>query len=305
MPSPHISESFGDLLDPRFQEIFYEAYNQEPSMLGEFYNMVGTNSRNTMTWSQVGTLPDWSQFTGSTTYTDSVQGFDTTMTPLEFASGVQVERKLFDDDQFTIMDQRPRSLGTSAARTREKHGARLFTNACSVDSLFYNNSEGVALVSNSHTTNSGASTSTGFDNLGTASLTATAVAAARINMRKFLGDQAEKINVVPDELIIPVDLFEQGFEISNSMGKLDTADNNPNVHKGTLTVKEWLYMTDPNDWFLSDSRLRPQMIAWSDRIPMEFAFAEDIDTLVAKWRGYMRYGTAHFDWRWVFGHQVS
>ena len=305
MPSPHISDSFGDLLDPRFQRIFFETYPTVPTMLPELFTFLPTNGRVDMRFSQVGTLPDWSEFTGTVGYQDSTQGFDTTLTPVEFASGVQVERKLFDDDQYQIMDQRPRSLATSAARTREKHGARMFTNAFSIDSFFYNNSEGVALCSDSHTTTSGASTSSGFDNLGTASLTATAVASARIQMRGFRGDQAERINVTPDEMWIPIDLFEEAFEISNSMGKVDTANNNRNVHQGVYTIKEWQYMTDTNDWFLTDSALRRQMIGWTDRVGMEFAFAEDLDTLIAKWRGYMRYALGHWDWRWVMGHQVS
>ena len=29
------------------------------------------------------------------------------------------------------------------------------------------------------------------------------------------------------------------------------------------------------------------------------------NTFVAKWRGYMVYGLAHTNWRWVMGHQVS
>lgn len=305
MPSPHVSENFADLLDPRFQKIFFETYRQEPSMIGEFYPSLGTNGREDMRFSQVGTLDDWSQFTGSVDYQSSTQGYDTVLTPLEFASGIQIERKLMDDDQFQIMDQRPRGLATSAARTREKHGARLFNNAFSYDTMFYVNSEGVAMCSNSHTTTSGASTASGFDNLGTAALSATAVAAARIQMRKFRGDQAEKINIVPDELIIPVDLYEEAFEIVSSMGKVDTANNNRNVHEGQYTIKEWLYMTDVDNWFLSDSRMRMQSLGWSDRIPVEFAFAEDLDTIVGKWRGYMRYAPGAWEWRWVMGHNVS
>ncbi len=196
-------------------------------------------------------------------------------------------------------------MGTSAKRTREKHGARLWNNAFSNDTLFYVNSEGVPLCSDSHTTTSGASTSSGFDNKGTSALTATAVAAARIQMRGFRGDQAEKIDVIPNELWIPVDLFEEAFEIVESLGKVDTAENNRNVHKGVYTIKEWLYMTDVNNWFMVDSELRGQSVFWTDRVAMEFAFAEDLDTLVAKWRGYMRYALAHADWRWVLGSQVS
>jgi len=305
MPNPHVSAAFGDLLDPRFQKIFHDQYNQLPSMLGNVFDFVPTNGRNDMRWSQVGTLPDWNDFNGTVDYKSSTQGFDTVATPLEFASGIQIERKLFDDDQFNIMDARPRALATSAQRTREKHGARMFNNAFSVDQLFYVNSEGVALVSNNHTTTSGASTASGFDNLGTAALSATAVAAARIASRNFRGDQAERIDITLDELFIPPDLFEEAFEIVNSLGKVDTSQNNRNVHEGMYKIVEWNYMTDTNNWFLADSTMRKQSVHWTDRTPMEFAFAEDLDTILAKWRGYMRYALAHSDWRWVFGHQVS
>ena len=70
-------------------------------------------------------------------------------------------------------------------------------------------------------------------------------------------------------------------------------------------LKEWHYLTDTNDWFLADSRLRKQSVFWMDRIPIEFAYAQDLDTMVAKWRGYMRYVVWFRDWRWVMGHQVS
>ena len=305
MASPHVSESFGDLLDTRFQKIFYENLPQLEPMITDVYTMVGSNGREDMRFSQVGTLADWDQFSGTVNYTDSSQGFDTVLTPLEFASGVQVERKLFDNDQYNIMDQRPKSLATSWGRTREKHAARLYNNAFSIDTLFYVNSENVALCSNSHTTNSGASTSSGFDNLGTAALTAAAVASARITMRGFRGDQAERINIVPDMITIPPDLYEEGFEIINAKGKVDTAENNPNVHNGVYGLREWNYLTDTNNWFLEDGSMRKESVFWSDRIPVEFAFAEDLDTLIAKWSGYGVYGAAHIEWRWVFGHQVS
>lgn len=305
MPNPHVSGSFGDLLDPRFQKIFFEAYDELPSALPMLFNQAGTNGRSDMRWSQVGTLPNWSQFTGTVSYGSSSQGYDTTATPLEFASGVQIERALFDDDQYSIMDQRPRALGSSAKRTRETHGARLLNNAFSVDSMFYNNTEGVALCSNSHTTTSGASVASGFDNLGTAPISATALAAARIAMRNFRGDQAERINVRPDELWIPPDLYEEAFEIVNSMGKVDTDVNNRNVHEGAYRIVEWNYLTDANNWFVVDSSLRKQSVFWTDRVAIEFAFAEDLDTIIAKWRGYMRYAFAHVDWRWIFGQQVT
>lgn len=305
MATPHVSQNFGDLLDPRFQKIFHEEKPQVPSMIGTIYTIVPTNGRNNMTWSEVGTLPDIEEFTGTVTYGSSSQGYDVTMTPVEFAGGFQIQRKLFDDDQFNIMDQKPKSLRMAVDRTREKHAFRIFNNAFSVDSYFYSHSEAVPLCSDSHTTTSGASTAAGFDNLTTASLTATAVAAARIQMRGFRGDQAEKLDVIPDELWYPTDLYEVAYEILNASGKVDTANNNPNVHKGKYTGYECQYLTDPNNWFMCDSRLRKMYVMWSDRISPEFAMIEDFDTLVAKWRVYGRWANVYTNWRWIIGGSVS
>jgi len=305
MPVPHTSTNFGDLLDPRFQKIFSEQFKELPDLLPMLFNFEPDNGRNNMMWSSVGTVPDFTQFTGTVGYNSQNQGFDITATHVEFTNGIQIERPLFDDDQYNIMNQRPRALAQSAFRTRQKHGARMLNNSFAVDTLFYANSEGVALCSNSHLTTSSASTASGFDNLGTAALTATAVAAARIQMTGFRGDQAERISVVPDELWYPPNLYEEAFEIMASSGKVDTANNNRNVHEGQYKGIEWNYLTDTNNWWLADSLMRGIMVHWVDRISLEFAMAEDLDTMIAKWRAYMRYSMAHTDWRWVMGHQVT
>jgi len=306
MAVPHISTQFGDLLDPRFQKIFYEQYDQLPDMVDDLYAKVSHNGRADMRWSSVGAFGDWSEFTGTVGYDSVNQGYDTTTTYLEFVSGCQVERKLFDDDQFNIMDKRPQGLAIAANRTRQKHAARLLNNMSSVDSYFYVNSEGVALVSDSHTTNApGVSTTIGFDNKVTAALSATALSAARIQGQKFRDDRGNLLAVNFDELWIPIDLYDQAWEITNSSGKPGTANNDKNVHEGKYKIKAWNYLTDTNDWSLHDSTMRKMSLHWVDRVGMEFKMAEDIDTLVAKWRGYMRYSMAWTDWRFIVGATVS
>lgn len=306
MAVPHTSGAFADLLDPRFQKVFHDQYEQLPDMLPEFFDFPADNGRADMRWSSVSGYGDIPQFSGSVTYQSAAQGYDSTITPVEFASGIQVERRLFDTDQYNIMNQRPVGLARSAQRTRQKHGARRFNNAFSVDSLFYTNTEAVALCSNSHTTTvAGASTATGFDNLVTTALSATAVAAARIQMRGFRDPAGNRMEIEPDELLIPTDLYEVAYEIVESMGKVDTAENNRNVHQGRYTIKEWNYLTDANNWFMSDSSMRKDSLKWVDSVGVEFAMAEDLDTLVAKWRLYMVYGNGHIDWRFILGASVS
>jgi len=306
MAVPSVSTNFGDLLDPRFQRIFHEQYRQLPNMLPKFYNFEPHNGRDNMTWSGVGAFGDWEQFTGSVNYDDVTQAYDTTLTWLEFTSGFQVERKLFDDDQFNIMEQRPRGLATAYQRTRQKHGARFFNNAFSNDLFFAVNTEGVAPCSNSHTTNAaGVDTTTGFDNLTTAALSATAVNAAVIQMRKFRDDRGNRMTITPNTMLVPIDLREEAFEIVMSQGKVDTANNNKNIHFEAFDTVEWEYLTDTNNWFVMDTVNMNQMLYWVDRVESEFAMAEDIDTLIAKWRGYARYGAAWIDWRFINGASVS
>ena len=299
-----ISSNFASVLDPRFKRIWDERFTDLPDMIGDFYNVI-TGKLNTERFSTVGTTGDMPLFGGTITYDDVSAGYDTLITALEFGQGIQIERKLFDDEQFGIIDQKPKALAGSLYRRRQTDAARPFNQAFSVDSFFYTNSEGVALCSNSHTTTSGASTSTGFDNLVTTSLSAVAVASARIQMVQFRGDRAERISVMPDSLLIPPDLYEIAFEISQSEGKVDTANNNRNVHKGQYSVKEWNYLTDSNNWFMMDSKMMKDFgLIWVERVKGEFGFIEDFDTLVGKWRAYSRYGNGHVDWRWILGATV-
>jgi len=299
-----VSNSFQDLLDPRFKRIWDERFTNAPDMIGDLYNVV-EGSLNTERYSNVGTTGDMPLFNGLVTYDDVYQGYDTTVTPLEYAQGIQVERKLIDDDQFSIIDQKPKALAQSLYRRRQVDAARPFNNAFSVDNFFYNNSEGVAMCSNSHTTTSGASTTTGFDNLVTTTLSAVALFSAYTQMRQFKGDRAEVIECMPDELLIPVDLAEIAYEITKSAGKVDTANNNVNYLNNKFKVTEWLYLTDSNNWFLMDSRMRKDFgLIWINRVKGEFGFVEDFDSLVGKWRAYCRHGNAHLEWRFVLGASV-
>jgi len=306
MAVPHISTNFGDLLDPTFQKIFDEEFDQLPDMIPTLFSMPGKGPRGDQTkWSQVGTLPDLTEFTGTIGYQSQNQGYDTTATHIEFASGVQVERKLFDDDAHNIMNQKPAALAMACQRTRQKHGAQIWNGAFSAGNSFYVNSEGVSMCSNSHTTTSGASTSTGFDNLGTSSLTAAAVSAARTQMRGFRDDQAGRISVVPDELWVPPDLQDRALEIIGSEKDPESANNAINPQRTRFKLFDWEYKTDTNNWFMCDSGLRKKSLFWIDRVQKEFGRIEDFDTLIAKFRVYTRYSFAWVDWRFVFGAQVS
>ena len=307
MAVPLRSSAFPDVLDARMTKVFNETYRQLPDRVAEFFGMPSTGSKqgDTERYSQTGTFGDVEEFTGTVSYDDVSEGYDVTFTHVQYAKGFQIERALYDDDKTGIMDGKPRDMAKALQRTRQKHGASiLLNNAFSVDSTWISHTENVALSSNSHTTRSGASTSTGFDNLTTAALSAVALESARISMRGFRGDRGERISVVPSVLLVPIDLEPTAWEIVNSQGKPDSANNNANFNYG-FNMKSWEYFTDANNWALVDSGMMKDYLLWHDRIGQEFAMVEDFDTFVGKWRLYSRYSAGHTDWRWFYGAQVS
>lgn len=305
MPVPAVSENFADLLEPGFRKIFTDQYREMPSMIDSLFTMLGSG-RSLEEDSSVGAFGDFNDFTqsGTVTYDDVVQGYDTTFTHREYASGFKVERKLFDDDLYGVMNKKPRGLAISAKRTREKHGASLFNNAFTSTgpTNIMTGGDSQFLCDTDHPSNA---TTTTQSNDGSSALSATTVEATRRLMVKFLDDKDNKIAVNPDLLLAPRSLEQTAWEIIASKGQPDTANNNANFHFGKYKLAVWDYLDNANNWFFIDSMMMKQFLNWFDRIPLEFAQDRDFDTLIAKYRAYMRYSYGWSDWRWIFGHEVS
>lgn len=306
MATPMTSNANPDVLDRRFSQIFTKQWDELPTMLPELYTVKKGRRGPDERQSQFGAFANFSEFGGSVDYQSASQGYDVTATYKHFVSGFQVDVTYAEDDLFSVVENYPSEMALAGKRTRETHGSRMLVMAFSVDTDFYNHSEGVALCSNSHTTTApNVSTATGFDNLTTSAMSLTNVIAMRIQMRGFRNDQGGRINVEPDELWYPPDLCATAYEINESMGRPDNANNAKNYMFKKMALKEWNYMSDANDYFLVDSAMRKNNVFWYDRVPVEFARAEDLDTIIMKWRARMRYAFLFRDWRWICGAQVS
>lgn len=303
-----ISENFGDLLEPGLRKIFTDQYKSIPSMRDMLYN-IGGSSTSYEKDSSVGAFGDMPVFSGTIEYDDVYQGYDVTYTHAEFAKGFKVERKLFDDDLYNIINRKPAGLSMSARRTEEKYAANPFNNAFTGSGTIsisgttvLSNTESLSLCNDAHTSTAVASTQ---DNSGTTALSPTAVEATRILMTAFRDDRSNRILVQPDLLLIPRNLEETAWEIISSKGKVDTADNNANFHYGKYKLAVWDYLSDSNNWFMIDSSMMKMYLQWFNRIPLEFFQDKSFDTLISKFAAYQRYSFGWSDWRWVYGHNVS
>lgn len=305
-----------DLLDPRFREIISDrmALLRNEDMVPVLWNIKPPTipQRPDERYSQRSGLPRAGQFTGSIDYAQSYQGYDVTATYAEFAQGVQVERLLVEYDQFDEIDDMGKDIADSMWRRRQFDAFRFLRNMFNVDTFFYNHTEGVALCSSNHTTTTGVSTTTGFNNLSTSAFSAAALAAVQIRMRDFRDLQGEPILAVGTEIWVPFDLYEQAWEVVASPGKVDTSTNNRNVHQGAYLLVVFpnkVDFTSTSNWAVVDGRAKETAMHWFDQVwpggGPEFGSTEEFDSFVSKHRGYSRYTNVIRRWQWIHGSSVS
>jgi phage major head subunit gpT-like protein len=293
------SEGFGYLLDPGLRKIFMDEYAMPEGQVDALFG-VETSGKATEYDLSVGGIGDLEEFTGTIPYDDFKQQYRVSYTHKEWVKGMKVERKLVDDDQYSIINKRPAQLALVAKRTKEKHGSTVFNNA--FNTTIFAGGDGYALCHSAHTR---VGTATTVGNAGSTALSQTAIEATRLLMRQFTDETDNLITARADTLLVPPALEETAYEIVNTAQKLNTAENNVNFSQNKYKIIVWDYLTDSNNWFVLDSRMAKMYLKWFNRIGIEFNKDKDFDTYVSKWSCYTRYSYGFSDWTWIYGHNVA
>ena len=294
-----VSENWAELLEPGLREIYADVFNRQESMLDVLFNMKSSEKAVEHDL-EMGDIEDFEPFAGTIPYDDLKQGYKTNYEHTEYAKGIKIERKLVKDDLYSQINRRPQQLGLGAARRRESDGASVFNNAFSSGFV---GGDGVSLCNAAHPSNVGGSNQS---NTGTSAMTPTSVEATRRLMIKFKSNRDNTIQVSPDLLLVPTELDQTAYEIINSKGKVDSANNNVNFHFGKYKLVVWNnWLSSSTRWWMIDSQLMKMFLMWFDREDVQFFKDSDFETLVAKFAGYMRYSRGWSDWRWVYGQNPS
>ena len=248
-------------------------------------------------------LESWAESNGPINWDEFSEGDLKTFTHDTFKKGIRITREEMDDNQVNLMQNKVRLLAESGTRTIAEHMASPFANAFATNGNGSKAADGLALCS------AAAGRTAGKKNLankGTTALDAAAVKATRTLMRKFKDSRGAVLNVMPDTLVVPVDLEEDAYVIAESTLKSGTANNDANINLNRLNVIVDPFLTDANDWFMVDSRLARLHLNWFWRVMPEFVedpASQFNDEL--RMRGYMRYSYGADASYWIYGHQVS
>jgi len=307
---PLTSGNFADLLKPGLRRVFDIGMSRPRPMMEMLFGQE-VSTRYEEQYQGMGAQGLVPPFDGTVPYHDFDAGYRTDIRNYEFAMGMQVERRLVDDDQFNQIRRRASNMTDSFNTTIEADAANIFINGFTDSGTnrmgaSTNGGDGVGLLSTAHphgpanTNNTQANEATLALNIGNLDTT-------RQAMRNFTDDKDQLLGVNPDLLLVPPELERTATQLVNERAIYEpgSAQYDVNMFSGRFRPVVWDRLTDPNAWFLIDSVLMKQHLIWQWRIRPEFAEAEDFDGLTAKFRGYMRYGIGWTDWRWIYGQNPS
>jgi hypothetical protein len=307
MGNPVTSSQFVRLLDERLSNVAEDTTKDLKSMIPMFFDMKTSNSA----WEEffdVGNVPDIPEMNGKKSRLSISPGYHIKIEHKEYGAYLEFERKLLDDKKYSVLDGRAAKMVKAAHRSKEKQGVKLFANSTSIAFDFQTHEENVALVSSSHTTKSGASTATGFDNSGTSAASKTAVAATRILMNGFRDDIGERIEMSDNLAIVcPYNLADTFEEIVGTPKGYDTADHTMNNEYQRYKVIPYKRLDDydTNNWYMVDLDNMKENACWYDRVMPEIQTERDFLTEGIRTSIYYRCSYGHRDWRWIYGHTVS
>lgn len=309
MATPMNSKEWPRFVLPIIRKEWSQRFNSIQSPLAQFFGIQSSTS--SVEYSQgLGSLdlvPEYNSATaegqpGAIEYDSFSPLYETTFTHKEYAKGIAIERKLWDDERSGEIKRKAQSLGFSFGTTVATHMSSVLNNAFSAS---YLGGDGKALCATDHPVNSVSSST--FGNKGTTALSYDAVVATLIAGQDLNDDRSNPLPVVYDVLYVPTGLQATAYEIVNALAKPGTADNDANfLNAQGLQVVVDPYLSDANNWFMISSPMSQMHLLWFWRVRPEIALDPSSDyNLVAKYRGYMRFSYGFDDSRWVYGHEVS
>ena len=232
-------------------------------------------------------------------YDSERQGFITRYTHVVYALGFIITREMVEDDLYNVAGQkRARGLAFSMRQTKENVAANVYNRAFNSS---YTGGDGKELCADDHPNVAGGEWA---NELATpADLSEAALEQACIDIGKWTNDRGLKISVMPQSLIVPVDLQFEAERILKTPYRVSTADNDINAlnHMGKFPggIKVNHYLDDTNNWFIRTNA--PDGMKCFQRRNLQFAIDNDFETDNAKFKAHERYSFGWTDPRGLFG----
>ncbi|MCP5097556.1 MAG: hypothetical protein GY943_18575, partial [Chloroflexi bacterium] len=287
------------LLWPGLQSIFGLTYNDIPAMGPQCFEQV--NSTQTYEEDQELTgfgLAPVKPESGGISYDTTAQGFIKRYTNVVYGLGFIETRESVEDNQYKgRATSRTKALARSMRTTKETVSANVLNRGFNSS---YVGGDGVEFLSTAHPTKDG----TQSNELAVAAdLSESSLEDIFIQMMNATDSRGLRLQLKPQNLIVPSNLAFEATRIVKSNLQNDTANNAINAVKsmGILPqgVMVWQYLTDTDAWFVKSDC--PDGMKFINRRSTEFTQDGDFDTDNFKHKATMRFDVGWTNWRSLYG----
>lgn len=294
------------LLDPSFRAVYGDTYKNTETTYDKVFNVLNSTKAYEKETAASGLSRLVQKAQGDTIkYEDPIPGDDVTYSHLTFALGSSITHEMWQDDQYGVMQRRPRDLADAKIRTMEQFGADIFNygfTAGGGGTALFTSGDGKALFATDHPRGDGG---TAQSNYTTMDLDEDALELAMVTMRATLDNKGQAQTIRPDTLIVPPALEKEARILLDSAGRVGTANNDVNPYQGRLKLVVWdalgsAWGGSDTAWFVVDSSRHYLQFFIRENGPVEGP-EYDFDTKTAKWSVLARWSAGFSDWRGVFG----
>jgi hypothetical protein len=231
-------------------------------------------------------------------YDTEAQGSVTRYTNVAYALGYIVTYEELRDDLYEVVSKRrAAAIAFSMRQTTETIGASVYNFAFNSN---FPGGDGVSMINSAHPTVSGNQS----NQLTTAAdLSETAVEDLFIQIGLATNARGLKIQLIPQSLHVPMQLYFEANRIYKSVLQNDTANNAINVLRAIngfpKGIKVNHYFTSATAWFIRTNVPYGTQFFWREQ--QTFDTDNDFDTKNAKAAAYMRFSAGWTDFRGVYG----
>lgn len=289
---------FGKALWPGINKWYGKAYNEWPEEWSKIFDTRTSrkNFEEDVSVSSFGLAQQKGE--GSpVSYDNEQQGFVDRYTHVVYALGFIVTKEMYEDDLYDVVGERKaKGLAFSMRQTKEINAANILNRAFNGS---YTYGDGVSLINASHPNIAGGVWS---NQIATAAdLSEAALEQAYIDIQKYTNDRGLRISVVPQKLVIPVDLDFDANKIMDTKYEVGTNNNTVNVVRSRFPggIVKNHYLTDTDAWFILTNV--PNGMTCFQRRPAQFTQDDDFDTDNAKFKATERYSFGCSDKRSIYG----
>jgi hypothetical protein len=275
--------------------VFVDQYRGWPSMLALMFNFMPA-TQGTEYDLETGDFPAVQLFNGSISYVPVTEGYKKSVQETQYAVGFIATRQLLRNDLYGAVKGTVRNMADSFRQLREQQGAFVFVNGFNGA---FTTGDGLSLFNSAHTNANGGPN---FSNTNSLAFSAPNLQNNRLLMKAFPSNAGNTIMNVPDTIIVPMQLEDLGYEILESMGKVDTSLNNRNYSEGRYKLIVWdNFLTSPTNWFLVNSERMRRELNFREWEKVSFMRSGEFDTLATKWAGYTSFGISTVEPKWGMG----